>query len=201
MLISRHTLNLRPAPPPPGALTPATQRPRPSIGMDIVRRPQGTARAAAVAAAQAAQVAARHAEATARRAVVDRPRVVTPHRRLNLAIELLQYPLIAAAALGAAYSSSIGQWLVLAYAVVVLVTRRSSRLSFGVALFLLITIPFFQALGQSGIAENAAIYTYELLVVGTIQALMELRKTGISANSSMSSHDKMNGVAQGANSK
>jgi hypothetical protein len=196
MLISRHTLNLRPAPPPPGALTPATQRPRPSIGMDIVRRPQGTARAAAVAAAQAAQVAARHAEATARRAVVDRPRVVTPHRRLNLAIELLQYPLIAAAALGAAYSSSIGQWLVLAYAVVVLVTRRSSRLSFGVALFLLITIPFFQALGQSG-----AIYTYELLVVGTIQALMELRKTGISANSSMSSHDKMNGVAQGANSK
>lgn len=129
--------------------------------------------------------------AKVRQVIAERPRVVTPHRRLNVVLEVVQYPVIAGVALGAAYSSAVGQWLVLAYGIAVLVTRRTSRLSFGMALFLLITIPFFQAIGQTGIAENAAIYTYELLVIGTIQALVELRKTGISANSSAPSHDKM----------
>jgi hypothetical protein len=127
-------------------------------------------------------VTARAAQAAAQKAIAERPRVVTPHRRLNIVLEVLQYPLIAAAALGAAYSNAVGQWIILAYAIYVLARRRTSRLSFGIALFLLITIPFFQAIGQTGIAANTAIYTYELLVVGTIQAMVELRKTDISTN-------------------
>jgi hypothetical protein len=167
---SQHILNLRgearkrPQPQPHIA-------PRPGIGFDIARRSR-------LAAAQATQAATQAAQ----RAIAERPRVVTPHRRLNLAIEIIQYPLIAAAALGAAYSSTVGQYLVLAYGIVALITRRTSRLSFGMALFLLITIPFFQVIHQSSIAENVAIYTYELLVIGTIQALMELRKTDISTS-------------------
>jgi hypothetical protein len=174
----------------PLTATPGTAHHRPSIGADIIR-PRAVARRAVRAAGAATQAAAQATTAATRRAVAERPRVVTPHRRLNLALELVQYPLIAAAALGAAYSATIGQWLILAYGLIAIFTRRPSRLSFGMALFLLITIPFFQALGQSGIAENAAIYTYELLVVGTIQTVLELRKTSKSANLSATSHAKM----------
>lgn len=93
-------------------------------------------------------------------------------------IELSLYPLFAVGAIAAAYSSTIGQWLVLAYGLFAIFTRRDSRLSFGIALFTLITIPIFQLIHQTGIASNAAIYTYELLVIGTIQAIIELRRTG-----------------------
>ncbi len=85
-------------------------------------------------------------------------------------------------ALGAAYSSAIGQWFVLAYAVLALATRRSSRLSFAVALLILVTIPLFEALSQPAIAQNAAIYVYELLLIGTVQALWEQAKIAKTPN-------------------
>lgn len=90
---------------------------------------------------------------------------------------IAQYPLIAIGALLAAYSTAFGQWIVLIFVIFAIVARKPSSLSFGSALFLLITIPLFQLLGQSGIAENVAVYVFELLVFGVAQALWELRKT------------------------
>ena len=95
---------------------------------------------------------------------------------------LLQYPLLAAIALIAAYSATAGQVLVLLFGIFALVRRLDSRYAFGAALFLLVTIPLFSAIGQSGIAQNAAIYVYELLVVGTIMAVLELRRSGRTAS-------------------
>lgn len=90
--------------------------------------------------------------------------------------EIAQYPLLAGVALGAAASSTFGQAILLAYAVVVLaVKRQPSQLSFGLALILLLAVPLFQLIGQPAIAENAAIYVYELLVIGTIAAILELK--------------------------
>lgn len=89
---------------------------------------------------------------------------------------LAQYPLFATAALVAAANSTFGQLLVLGYALVVVIQRRPSQLSFGLALIILISVPLFQGIGQPGIAENAAIYVYELLVVGTISAILELKQ-------------------------
>lgn len=109
----------------------------------------------------------------------DKDVVVRLPRRWSLRIGLLtliQYGILAAIAVAGAYSTSIGQWFVLAYAVYVLATRQDSRLSFGIALFVLVSVPFFQVLNQPGVANNMAVYVYELLVVGTIQALLELRK-------------------------
>jgi hypothetical protein len=88
----------------------------------------------------------------------------------------VQYPLIAAAALGAAYSSAVGQWFILGYVVIALLLRCTSRLSFGLALIILATLPLFVFLGQSGIAQNAGVYVLELLGFGTVQALWEQRK-------------------------
>jgi len=87
-----------------------------------------------------------------------------------------QYPLLAIVALSAAASSTVGQLFVLAYAFFAIVIRRQpSGLSFGLALVILVAVPLFEALGRPGIAENAAIYVYELLVVGTIGAILELK--------------------------
>jgi hypothetical protein len=90
--------------------------------------------------------------------------------------EFAQYPLLALIALVAAASTTFGQALVFVYAVIVVARRRTSTTTFGLALIILVAIPIFQALGQATIAENAAIYVYELLVVGTIQAILELRQ-------------------------
>ena len=90
---------------------------------------------------------------------------------------LAQYPLVAIAALIAAFSVQFGQLLVLMWGVWSLLRRYDPRYSFGAALFVLLTIPLFQALGRPGIADNAAIYVYELLVVGTISAVIALRKS------------------------
>lgn len=100
-----------------------------------------------------------------------------PDRPRRRWLEWGSYPVIAVAALAAAYSATAGQVLVAAYAVVALGWIRRSRATFAVALFLVVTIPLFEAIGQSGIAQNAATYVYELLVIGTIQAIIELAKT------------------------
>lgn len=91
-------------------------------------------------------------------------------------MEFVQYPLFAGIALIASNNTTLGQYLILAYAILSLVLRKSSRITFGIALFLLVAIPVFQALNQPGVAQNIAVYVYELLVVGTIQAIIELYK-------------------------
>ena len=94
--------------------------------------------------------------------------------RASLSI-VVQYILIAAIGVAAAYSTDIGQWFVLALAIYVFITRQDSRLTYGIALFILLTVPFFQILNQPGVANNMAVYVFELLVLGTLQSLVELR--------------------------
>lgn len=98
----------------------------------------------------------------------------TKASRFRRFLAILQYPLVAAVAVLAIYSTTIGQWLVFAYAIYVLMRRIDSRATFIAALMLLIGIPFFQLINQPGVAENTAIYAYELLVVGTLQSIVEL---------------------------
>jgi hypothetical protein len=103
------------------------------------------------------------------------PAKLTGRKKL---LDMLQYPLIAGLALGASINTTFGQLIILVYAVIVIIFRRNtSALSFGLALLILISVPIFSAIGQSAISENAAIYVYELLVVGTIQAIVELKKS------------------------
>ncbi len=95
----------------------------------------------------------------------------TLYRKL---LDFIQYPLIAVAALTAAYSPTAGQIIIGVYFLIALIFKISSRASFAIALVLLLCIPFFQILGQAGISENVAIYAYEMLAVGTVQAIIEL---------------------------
>lgn len=156
-------------------ITPRTQaaprlpvyRPIPPDIRPVRRRPAPPA----VAPAVAAPTPAPHQPAPAESA-----RAGAPSQRASW-WALAQYPLIAVGALAAAFNATAGQALVGLFALYVIIRRPGSRLSFGVALFILLTIPLFQVLGRDGIAENAAIYVYELLVIGTISALFELRKT------------------------
>lgn len=94
----------------------------------------------------------------------------------------VQYILIAFIAIVGAYSSVLGQYFVIAFAAYVLLFKKDSNLTFTIALFLLATIPFFQVLNQPGIAENMAVYVFELFFVGVIQALVELKFTKNSQN-------------------
>jgi len=88
--------------------------------------------------------------------------------------DFVQYPLIAAAAIGAAYSTNVGQAIIGVYFLLAIIFKIRSQITFGVALLLLISIPFFQIIHLTGTSDNAAIYSYEMLVVGTIQAMIEL---------------------------
>jgi hypothetical protein len=90
-------------------------------------------------------------------------------------VSFFQYVFITFIAVGAAYTVEVGQWFILAFALYTLFIARDSKLTFGVAVFLIVTIPFFQLTKQVGIAENAAVYVFELLVIGTLQAALELR--------------------------
>lgn len=104
--------------------------------------------------------------------------VINVSRRFSIRASvsiIFQYVLIAAIALAAAYSTAIGQWFVLALAAYVFITRQDSRLTYGIALFVLITVPLFQLINQPGVANNMSIYVFELLILGTIQSLFEIR--------------------------
>ncbi len=91
--------------------------------------------------------------------------------------ELVHYPVIGAVALVAAFNSTAGQIMVALYGIVALVRHVDAKISFGIALAMLLAIPLFQAIGRAGIADNAAIYAFELLVIGTVSAAIQLRKT------------------------
>lgn len=90
-------------------------------------------------------------------------------------LSIFQYLFFAFIAFGGAYSVEVGQYFVLAYAIYAIFLKRDSKLTFSIALFLLITIIFFQIFNQPAISNNIAVYVFELLVIGTIQAMIELR--------------------------
>lgn len=103
---------------------------------------------------------------------------ISRHFSIRASISIvIQYVLIAAIGIAAAYSTNIGQWFVLALAIYVIATRQDSRLTYGIALFILISVPFFQIINQPGVANNMAVYVFELLVLGTVQSLIELRSS------------------------
>jgi uncharacterized membrane protein len=87
----------------------------------------------------------------------------------------LQYGAIALASLLAAGSQTAGQIMVLLFGIVVIWRKLGSRPVFILALFLLVAIPLFQILQQPVISENLAVYVFELLVIGTIIALFEIK--------------------------
>lgn len=53
--------------------------------------------------------------------------------------------------------------------------RQSSQKSFGMALVILISAPFLYVFKLRNAAENAALWAYLFLVVGTVQAIWEMR--------------------------
>ena len=159
------------------------------IGTDIVRRPQQPAApslpqlpsrpvAPPIARSRQPKQEPRSRPARTRLSVQAKTRRVSKRWWL----EIGQYPLIAAVALGAAYSGVFGQFLIAFYIAFAVVTRRTSQLSFGAAVFLLVTIPLFQGLNQPIIDQNVATYVFELLAFGTAQAVWEQRKIDKTAN-------------------
>jgi hypothetical protein len=89
-------------------------------------------------------------------------------------LSIIQYIFITVITIISAYSTDLGQLFILIFAVYSIVFRKDSKTTFAIALFLLITIPFFQVINQEGIAENFAIYVFNLLVLGTFQSILEI---------------------------
>ncbi len=82
---------------------------------------------------------------------------------------------IAAVGLGlASIDTQIGQWVILAFGLSAITFKLSSRISFGLALAVLVMVPVFTTIQQKALAENYAVYTYYLLVIGVVTAAIEL---------------------------
>jgi len=97
-----------------------------------------------------------------------------PNKLVTKFSGLLQYFVIAIVAIIATLSVELGQYFILAFGAYVFIFKKDSRIVFAIALFLLISIPFFQIVNQSGVADNIAVYVFGLLVVGTLKAILEL---------------------------
>lgn len=126
------------------------------------------------------------------------PNVSTPgnakkRSRLSATGDYVQYPLIAGVAIAAAYSSTVGQGAIGIYCICAVIWRINIRYTFISALILLASIPLFQVINETGVSRNAAVYAYEVLVVGTVQAVIELWLDGQSrkhvANEQLPSKD------------
>lgn len=100
---------------------------------------------------------------------------VSKHFSIRASVSIiLQYILIATIAIGAAYSTDIGQWFVVSLAVYIFIMRLSSQLTYGIAIFILISIPIFHIIGQNGVADNMTVYVFELFILGALQSTIEL---------------------------
>ena len=97
---------------------------------------------------------------------------ITKHWLPKSIFTIVQYIIIGLMALGASYSTDVGQWFILAFGLYALFIKKDSRFTFAVALFLLITIPLFKIFNQDGISENAAVYAFEVLAIGTLQSIL-----------------------------
>lgn len=105
-------------------------------------------------------------------------------RILSQLLNLLQYPLFAIIGVAVIYDGVLGQMMIGTFGAVSLLFRVPSKQAFGAALFILITVPLFIALHRQGIADTLAVYVFELLVVGTVLAIVELRREGVDRGAS-----------------
>jgi hypothetical protein len=132
------------------------------------------------------------------------------HRRVksvfSLIFQLVQYILITAAALVMSFNGNYGQYVIALYGLVIILPKLwpfgygklerfienlGSQQVFTIALLILISIPVFTVLGKNVIVENAAIYVFELLVIGIFTATIELwhgraEKSGTTYNTKIS---------------
>lgn len=113
---------------------------------------------------------------------------LTKNQIINGLGKVFLYILIGVAALIVAFSNVIGQWALLIYGIVIFIRHIDSRHPFLGALFLLVTIPVFQLIHLGMVAENAAIYAYELLVIGVAAAILELRRPSPNKNHKLDKH-------------
>lgn len=102
----------------------------------------------------------------------------TPKRWRKLR-EYIQFAAIMAAAmlLGILAQSLIfGQMVIAAYGVAALLLRIKSSTTFGLAIISIVTVVvFFTLSGNGALANNFAVYTFWLLVIGTLSLLIEVR--------------------------
>lgn len=108
-----------------------------------------------------------------------RPAGITTRKIRSALKSWLAYPLIVllATVIGLASSSlAVGQWLVAIYAIFA-IWRLPSQLSFGLGLLTLVLVPAFTLLKREVLAENYAVYAYYFLVIGVVQAILELRRS------------------------
>lgn len=110
-------------------------------------------------------------------------------KSLGLIWNISQYLLFAVVGVAVIFDSGLGQLLIGFLGLLGIVFKFPSKLAFGAALFLLVTIPLFIALKREGIANTLAIYVFELLVVGTVLAIIELRR---SVSQAVDLNDPMN---------
>ena len=107
----------------------------------------------------------------------------------DLIFQIVQYVSVTAAALIMAFNGNYGQYIIAGYGLLIIlpklwpfsygpleeaVENLGSSQVFTVALLILVSIPIFTLIGKDTIAQNAAIYVFELLVVGVIAATIEL---------------------------
>lgn len=107
-----------------------------------------------------------------------KPAVAAVKSKRTRLLDSLQSSLIVVAALTMAFNVTAGQVFIGLYGLVVLAKRLDSRGPFIVAVIMLITIPIFQLINLSGFSENAAIYAYELMVIGVVEAIAETWREG-----------------------
>jgi hypothetical protein len=91
---------------------------------------------------------------------------------------MLQYILIvvAASVVGIVLPNiQYGQWAIAAYGVFALIFRVKSQVTFALALFALMAVPVLILINQKVLAENYAVYSFLLLVIGVISATIELK--------------------------
>lgn len=106
------------------------------------------------------------------------PPLVTRKFKIRVKIFLfLKYLLVAIVVLGAGGSLAVGQVIIGIYFILAVIFKISTRLSFLLALALLVCTPLLDLVGQTGISANAVIYAFELLVIGTVQSSIEIWKT------------------------
>ena len=107
----------------------------------------------------------------------------------SIIFQIVQYIAVTAAALIMAFNGNYGQYLIAAYGLLIIlpklwpfgygrlqetVDNLGSQQVFTIALLILVSIPIFTLLGANVIASNAAVYVFELLIIGVFAATIEL---------------------------
>lgn len=126
-----------------------------------------------------------HAVAGQRRPAARRTKTYKtnpPKQRTGITAEKLQMPLIiGGAGLAGIFAGNIvfGQLLVVAYGIAAWIFGIGSRTSFSLALASMCTATFqLVFLGNVGLSQNFAVYTFLLLAVGVITLNRESKKEG-----------------------